>query len=171
MERNLGSYVVCCDPVDKGGSAFLSVAKLAQTMVGFLMGLTLQLARFLTAAIIFTAFVVPSIAFAHEGHAHHNSATTGAQATPAKSVSPSMAQPAQYMQSAFQFHANSGVAANCGTHCCGGVAGMACCGAGLVVGFAADPFVKFSDLFLIPLVRLPAGLPPEAPPKPPKSFV
>src|SRR5947208_1047320 len=103
------------------------------------MGLMLQLTRFLRAVIVIAAFLVPSIASAHDGHAHHNSATAESQANQ-KSVSPSMAQATQQVQGAraSAFKADAGAdAANCASHCCGGAAGMACCGAMLVEGFSA----------------------------------
>lgn len=137
------------------------------------MGMTLQLARFLAAVVAVAAFLMPSIASAHEGHAHHKPATTQASAPSSNSTtsrSTVVAQPAQKVAS-LPFHPNgAAVPTDCGSHCCGGAAGMACCGAVMAVTWSADPFVRVSELFLIPHIRPTAGLPPETLPRPPKSF-
>ena len=139
------------------------------------MGIVLQLVRFLAAVVVVTAFGLPSLASAHEGHAHHEPTTMKVSA-PSDSTqlkSTAFAQSAQQVVSlqSFPFHPNAAaVPTNCGSHCCGGAAGMACCGAVLTVEFYADPFVHASEPFLIPHIRPMAGLPPEALRRPPKSF-
>jgi hypothetical protein len=50
------------------------------------------------------------------------------------------------------------------------MAGMACCGGAIVPGMIEAPPIELSTLFVLdPTLPMP-GLPPEALPKPPKSF-
>jgi hypothetical protein len=137
----------------------------------------LQLANVLAAVIVIAAFAVPSLATAHEGHAHHTA--TVQKAAPATSQTqlhePAAAKATANVASLTAARGTdaSGAARStdgCASHCCGGSAGMTCCGAALAPDLfwvalyrASVPFAARPDL-------PPSGLPPEALPKPPKSF-
>jgi hypothetical protein len=119
---------------------------------------------------------VPSLAVAHEGHAHHRS-----QAAPTSSESTSAdtrvsdvrghEQPAAKHVAALSATPDSaaGVVPRCGGGCCSG-AGMACCGAALAPESFWVPLVQASAQLAIPGAPPLPGLPPEALPKPPKSI-
>ena len=140
------------------------------------MGTVPRLLYILVAVLLTAVASVPSNAWAHEGHAHH-AAAAKATASPSNAVTPRAATElvtrVVTAVSAAVGHPNAGIAAttNCAGHCCGGAAGMACCGAALAADFWADPFVHASDLFVVPHIAPAAGLPPETLPRPPKSFV
>ena len=134
-----------------------------------------QLARVLAAVILIATFAVPSAAWAHEGHGHHRTAVKATavhidSAAPAKALTDKSHAPFASVRAAAPRSASAPVPADCGGHCCGTGAGMACCGAALA------PTLLDSSIFFacVPFVirdALPAhGLSPEAPPKPPKSF-
>jgi hypothetical protein len=141
------------------------------------MGLQRQLARMAAAVVLIAAFAVPSLARAHEGHAHHPPRAT--QAVPA---SPDMR--AADMRTHEQRAAASATALStprssantaaggvtpCGGNCCSGGAGMACCGAALAPESFWIPLLQASAQLGIPRAPPLPGLSPEALPKPPKS--
>src|SRR5258706_2611523 len=107
------------------------------------MGILSQFLRFLAAVVAVTAFVLPSLASAHEGHAHRQPTTMNVSA-PSDSTqlkSTAFAQSGQQVvtSQSSPFHPNAAtVPTNCGSHCCGGAAGMACCAAVLAAEFCAD---------------------------------
>jgi hypothetical protein len=132
-----------------------------------------QLARILAAVVLIAAVVVPSMAWAHEGH----QAPSLARAMPASSETQAgtkavvaVANAAALRTARGSLPVAVGVLTDCGGHCCCGVAGMACCGAALVPDPCSIPLFKTSPPFLIGDVPPLRGLPPEALPKPPKSF-
>ena len=139
------------------------------------MGLQQQLARIVAAAIILiAAFAVPSLARAHEGHAHRVPGV--AQAAP-KSSDMHARKQAAVTSSATALSAarDSAVGAadgvmQCGGNCCSGGAGMACCGAVLAPESFWIPLLQASAQVGIPRAPPLPGLPPEALPKPPKSI-
>ena len=136
-------------------------------------GLYEQLARIMGALVLIAAFAVPSLAFAHEGH----QPLSAAKVVPAlletqavKKAAAAVANVAALSTARASVPAAVGVFTECGGHCCGGAAGMACCGAALAADPCPIPLFKTSLLFLIRDVPPPRGISPEALPKPPKSF-
>jgi hypothetical protein len=138
------------------------------------MGLQQQLARVAAAIVLIAAFAVPSLAIAHEGHAHHRSQVvpTSSEATPADVRGHE--QPAAKHVAALSATRDSptaaGGATRCSGGCCSGGAGMACCGAALAPELFWIPFLQASAQLGIPRAPPLPGLPPEALPKPPKSI-
>jgi hypothetical protein len=137
----------------------------------------LQLANVLAAVIVIAAFAVPSLATAHEGHVHHTA--TVQKAAPATSQTqlhePAAAKVAADVASLTAARGTdaSGAARStdgCASHCCGGSAGMTCCGAALAPDLFWVALYRASVPFAVPRDLPPSGLPPEALPKPPKSF-
>jgi len=127
-----------------------------------------RLARILAALVLITAFAVPSMAFAHEGH-HARGAV---EATPGSAVTQAVTRTvvaAALTAARASVPLAVGVLTDCGGHCCGGASGMACCGAALAADPCSVPLFKTSVLFLIRDVPPPRGISPEALPKPPKS--
>jgi hypothetical protein len=137
----------------------------------------LQLASILAAVIVIAAFAVPSLATAHEGHGHHTA--TVQKAAPAPSQMPASELAAAVERGVVEASLTTAPAPagavdsaidGCASHCCGGSTGMTCCGAAL----APDPFCvalfRASVPFAVSRDLPPSGLPPEALPKPPKSF-
>jgi hypothetical protein len=147
-------------------------------MLSFLMGRKLSFANILAAVIVIAAFAVPSLATAHEGHAHHTATVQKAAAAPSQTRS--SVQAATVERGVIEASLTAAAPApagpvgsavdSCASHCCGGSAGMTCCGAAL----APDPFCvalfRASVPFAVSRDLPPSGLPPEALPKPPKSF-
>jgi hypothetical protein len=142
------------------------------------MGLQRQLARFAAAIVLIAAFAVPTLAIAHEGHAHHPSQVA---ASVPESTSPDTcaadirgdAQPATKRAAVLSAapdssNAAAGVVQRCGGSCCS--SGMACCGAALAPDAISIPLVQASTQLAIPRAPPLPGLPPEALPKPPKSI-
>jgi hypothetical protein len=135
------------------------------------MALYEQLARILAAVVLVAAFAVPSMAFAHEGHQVPRAANVPAPKTQAaKNTAVAVANLATLSTARASVPVDVGVFTDCSGHCCGGAAGMACCGAALVPNPCSFPFFKASLPFLIRDVPPLRGIPPEALPKPPKSF-
>jgi len=140
----------------------------AQEIVTLNMHAMLKLMLVLAAVFCTTVFGGPS-ASAHEGHSHHARAaseSTAPTAVPNERVARSLAAVVHMVG-----HSDAGNSRTyCHCNCCGGASGMACCGAALAPELFHDPFVETStSLYILPTLRLP-GIPPEAPPKPPKSL-
>jgi hypothetical protein len=146
------------------------------------MGLRQQLARMVAAIVLIAAFAVPTLARAHEGHAHRvpgaaQVAPGDVQAAP-KSSDMHARKPAAATVSATALSAArdsavgaTGVLTHCsGGYCCGGAASMACCGAALAPESFWIPLLQASAQLRIPRAPPLPGLPPEALPKPPKSI-
>jgi hypothetical protein len=140
------------------------------------MGLQRQLARMAAAVVLIAAFAVPSLARAHEGHAHHPPRAT--QAVPASPDMRAADMRAHEQRAAKRAAALSttpdpataaGAVTRCGSNCCSGAAGMACCGAVLAPESFWIPLLQASAQLGIPRAPPLPGLPPEALPKPPKS--
>lgn len=138
------------------------------------MALRLRVVHFLAAALLYAAWLVPAPASAHEGHAHHAAAPVSHVA-----IAPAAGQ-AGVTRTAIAPRAEIARAATvwpidredggCASHCCGGSAGMTCCAAALVPEFFLAPTFGGSLAFLVAGSGALLGLPPEALPKPPKSF-
>src|SRR6266852_4706831 len=95
-----------------------------------------QLARILGAVVLIVAFAVPSSAFAHEGHRPLSAAKVGpalSEIQAVKKVAVAVANVAALNTARAPMPVAVGVFTDCGGHCCGGAAGMACCGAALAV--------------------------------------
>jgi hypothetical protein len=142
-------------------------------VVGGFMVFYEQLARILAAVVLIAVFAVPSMAFAHEGH----QALSAAKVLPAPSetqavekAAVAVANVAALSTARASVPVDVGVFTDCDGHCCGGAAGMACCGAALVPDPCSFPLFGASLPFLIRDVPPLRGIPPEALPKPPKSF-
>jgi hypothetical protein len=132
-----------------------------------------QLTRILGAVLLIAAFAVPSLAFAHEGH----QAPSVAKVVPAlsetqavKKVAVAVAKVAALSTARASVPVAVCAFTDCGGHCCGGAAGMACCGAALVPDPCSFSLFQASLPFMIRDVLPLRGIPPEALPKPPKSF-
>ena len=132
-----------------------------------------QLARILAAVVLIVAFAAPSLAFAHAGHQPLGAAAkfvpVSAQAQAVKKAAVAAANVAVLNAARASVPVAAGVL-DCGGHCCGGAAGMACCGAALAPDPCPIPLFTASLLFLIRDVPPPRGISPEALPKPPKPF-
>ena len=135
------------------------------------MGLQRQLAHVAAAIVLTAGFAMPSLAIAHEGHAHHSHAAQAAPASPdVRAHSQAAAASATALTATRQ--SVTGAAAGvmqCGSNCCSGSAGMACCGAALVPESFWILLPQASAQLAIPRAPPLPGLPPEALPKPPKS--
>jgi hypothetical protein len=142
------------------------------------MGIQRQIARIAAAIVLIAGFAVPSLAIAHEGHAHHPSrvVTAPPEATSSDTRAadirgdeqPATKRAAVLSATPESSDAAAGVAGRCGGSCCSG-AGMACCGAALAPESFWVPLVQASAQLGIPRAPPLHGLLPEALPKPPKS--
>jgi hypothetical protein len=136
-------------------------------------------AIFLAAIVIAAALSAPSFAQAHDGHAHVLPPSGQADAVVKQHPSKQLhtitktAASVAVANAATRPH-SAGVRPplliGCGSDCCGGAAGMACCGAALAPDLWFIPLLKASLSFFTPEVPPSQGVPPEALPKPPKSF-
>ena len=131
----------------------------------------------LAAVLLCAALFAPSLASAHAGHSHHAAATTVEPvnvpaATEHVASEPKSSQSNRVRREVARASApasDPGVS-HCASHCCGGTANMTCCAAALVSEISVIP--SFTASHALPFARAGAllGLPPEAPPKPPKPF-
>jgi hypothetical protein len=129
-----------------------------------------RLAAVLAVGFLIAVLIAPPTALAHPGHAHH-AASAEKSAPPMAHVHHGAvlnATPADNQATAA--FGTIGGATDCASHCCGGSAGMACCGAALAPDPFCMPLFRASGRIAIPDVLPSSGLPPEALPKPPKSF-
>jgi hypothetical protein len=136
-------------------------------------GLYERLARIFAALVLIAAFAVPSLAFAHEGHQPLGAAKVVPallETQAAKNAIVAVANVTVLSTARASMPVAVGMFTGCGGHCCGGSAGMACCGAALASDPSSIPLFRASLLFLIRDVPPPQGISPEALPKPPKSF-
>ena len=132
-----------------------------------------RLAHILAALALITAFALPSMAFAHEGHRAHGAAKVVSVSAETQAVNRAIVAVANVTALTTtrpSVSVAAGVFTDCGGHCCGGASGMACCGAALATDPGSVPPFKASLLFLIRDVPPPQGISPEALPKPPKAF-
>jgi hypothetical protein len=132
-----------------------------------------HLAHFLAAVVLIAGFALPSIAQAHEGHAHTVPAlvemkTGSGGSGPAVNV---VRASSAVVKAVAVSHPEGPIdPQGCDGHCCGNAAGMACCGAALAPDLSNLPLLRRSMPFLIGHVLMLPGLAPEALPKPPKTF-
>ena len=147
------------------------------------MGLQRQLARIAAAIVLIAGLAVPSLAIAHEGHAHHGEEARGHQGSHVAPTSSDLREADMRAHDPLTTAAASALSATrsstkaaagavtpCGGHCCSGGAGMACCGAALAPESFWIPLLQASAPLAIPRAPPLPGLPPEALPKPPKSI-
>jgi hypothetical protein len=133
---------------------------------------------FLAAMIIAAALVAPSFAQAHDGHTHFSPLSGPVDAVakqhPSRQIHTiTKAALAVDIANAARPHAGGArppLPIGCGSDCCGPAAGMACCGAVLAPDLWSIPLFKASLSFFTPEASPSLGVPPEALPKPPKSF-
>jgi hypothetical protein len=134
--------------------------------------LNVQRAFLLFAVVVLTGSLMPSLAHAHGGHAHSTSAV---------SKGSHLERQANQQQCVAKFsivrlaHAvaqrhPAPVTDGCAEHCCGGANGMSCCGAALPAQVCSLPFVEMETRLIVRDIPAPTGIPPDALPKPPKSF-
>jgi hypothetical protein len=133
---------------------------------------------FLAAMIIAAALVAPSLTQAHDGHTHFSPLSGQVDAVVKQHPNRQLhaitktALPVD-IANAVRPHAGGARPPSpigCGSDCCGPAGGMACCGAALAPELCSIPLFEASLPFLMPDVRPSPGVPPEALPKPPKSF-
>jgi hypothetical protein len=132
-----------------------------------------RLAHILAALALITAFAVPSMAFAHEGHHAHGAAKVVPVSAETQAVNRAIVAVANVTALTTtrpSVPVAAGVFTDCGGRCCGCASGMACCGTALAADPCAVPPFRASLLFLIQDVPPPRGISPEALPKPPKAF-
>jgi hypothetical protein len=128
---------------------------------------------------VIAALAMPSLAVAHEGHAHHHAPAVekaAVRATLPTQVNKGTAAADEAIVSIASLTVAPTAAArdaraadDCASHCCGGSAGMTCCGAALAPDLICVELFRTSVPFVMPHDLPPSGLPPEALPKPPKS--
>jgi hypothetical protein len=135
-------------------------------------------ALFLAAMIIAAALVAPSFAQAHDGRTHFSPLSGQVDAVVKQHPSRQLhtitkTAPAVDIANAVRPHAGGArprLPIGCGSDCCGPAGGMACCVAALAPELCSIPLFEASLPFLMSDAPLSPGVPPEAPPKPPKSF-
>ena len=139
-----------------------------------------RMAQFLAAIVVLSAaWLMPSLASAHAGHSHHAAAATEttagpsakpADTAPTTAVSRAAVALTQTARAAVVASIDGGGESGCASHCCGAAAGMSCCGAAITPEIAIGPALADSQVLLFERAKALLGQPPEALPKPPKSF-
>jgi hypothetical protein len=141
-----------------------------------------RVAQFLAAIVVLSAaWLMPSLASAHAGHSHHAGAATEMTVAPPAKLTD--APPTTVARSEALHHTEVARAATiasidgaaidgegCASHCCGATGGMTCCGAALAPEIAIGPALAGSQVLSFGHASALLGQPPEALPKPPKSF-
>ena len=175
INHNCLAAVGSCDRCGRWACSSLRANRLCRRLM------RIQLMRIVAAVVLIAAFAVPSLARAHDGHAHHGPGA--AQATPAapdmtrtrharaeRTVASRVAVTVALSTARNSATGAAGVVTACGGSCCGDAAGMACCGAALAPEPFCIPLLHVSASLAIPRAPPLPGLPPEALPKPPKSI-
>src|SRR5262245_12454178 len=142
--------------------------------------MSLQLRHLVAAVVLCVAFFAPALASAHAGHSHHGTTaavepaarptehvTTGRVAGESKSAQPNIAR--REIARASVPTGDLDIS-DCASHCCGGTANMTCCTAALSPEISVIPSATSSHTLVFARAGALLGLPPEALPKPPKSF-
>jgi hypothetical protein len=131
----------------------------------------------LAAVLLCAALLAPSLASAHAGHPHHTAAVAvepagGSVATERVAGEPRSSQSniVRRETARASVPASDPGVSDCASHCCGGTANMTCCGAALVPEISVIPSSTASHALVFARAGALLGLPPEALPKPPKSF-
>ena len=138
------------------------------------MALNQHLAWVLGAVALIAAFLTPSMASAHTGHGYATPVDmTAAPQSGAPTTQTTQATVVRIARSEVVSTApilTDSMALDCESHCCGGLASMACCVAALAAEMSAVPTFAGVRAFLLVRAGSLPGLAPEALPKPPKSF-
>jgi hypothetical protein len=121
----------------------------------------------LAAVLLCAASLAPSLASAHAGHPHHAAAATVEPADEPRSNQSNLVRREIARASV---PASESDVLDCASHCCGGTANMTCCAAALVPEISVIPSLTTSHALVFARTGALLGLPPEALPKPPKSF-
>jgi hypothetical protein len=141
-----------------------------------------RVAQFLAAIVVLSAaWLMPSLASAHTGHSHHAATETTvapsakpADTAPTTAVATTAAARTEIARTAtvtsIDGAAVGGGDSGCASHCCGAAAGMTCCGAALTPETVIGPVLADSQILSFEPASALLGQPPEALPKPPKSF-
>jgi len=128
----------------------------------------------LAAVLLCAALLAPSLASAHAGHNHHGAAAMAepVDVPPAADVAGEIKKPSIVRREIARASVPTRDAdvSDCASHCCGGTANMTCCTAALVPEISVAPSSTTSHALLVARAGALLGLPPEALPKPPKSF-
>src|SRR5262245_29642848 len=145
------------------------------------MALYPRVAQILAVVVVLcAAWLMPSLASAHAGHANSGHSQHGAPPAAAENVpapvaakdvgqaAPTVAAKSELASAAWS--GTDDTSSGCAGRCCGAAAGMPCCGAVQVPEISVAPCpLSCHTIRFTPSVAL-LGLPPEALPKPPKSF-
>jgi len=131
----------------------------------------------LAAVLLCAALLAPSLASAHADHPHHAAAATVAPAAVPAETRQVAGEPRSHQSNIVRREiARASVPASdpdksdCASHCCGGTANMTCCAAALSPEILVIPSSTSSHALVFARAGALLGLPPEALPKPPKSF-
>jgi hypothetical protein len=110
-------------------------------------------------------------AHAHGGHTHATPAVDKASFTERQAaLQQCAAKPSINRLANAAQNSEVPAASGCADHCCGGANGMCCCGTALLPQTCFVPFFETHLRFVIRDIPAPTGIPPDALPKPPKSF-
>src|SRR4029453_2642846 len=144
------------------------------------MALYPRVAQILTVIVVLcAAWLMPSLASAHVGHAnpghsHHGAPPAAAENVPAPKAmdvdqaAPTVAAKSELASAAWS--GTDGTSSGCAGRCCGAASGMPCCGAVQVPEISVAPCVlSCHTIRFTPSVAL-LALPPAALPTPPKPF-
>jgi hypothetical protein len=150
--------------------------------------MSLQLRHVVAAMVLCAALLAPALASAHAGHSHHGPAAATVEPTVMPAAIEHMAtehMATERVAGELQSHQSKIVrreiarpsvptsdpdVSDCASHCCGGTANMTCCAAALVPEISVIPSSSTSHALVFAHAGALLGLPPEALPKPPKSF-
>jgi hypothetical protein len=140
--------------------------------------MSLQLRHIVAAVVLCAALLAPALASAHAGHSHHGAAAAVEPAATEHMATERVAGEPRSNKSNIvrreiaraSVPAGNPDKSDCASHCCGGTANMTCCAAALIPEISVIP--SFTTSHALGFARAGAllGLPPEALPKPPKSF-
>jgi hypothetical protein len=135
--------------------------------------MSLQLRHIVAAMVLCAALLAPALASAHAGHSHHGAAAAVEPAATERVASEPSSNKSNIVRREIaraSVPASDPDKSDCASHCCGGTANMTCCAAALIPEISVIP--SFTTSHALGFARAGAllGLPPEALPKPPKSF-
>jgi len=152
--------------------------------------MSLQLRHIVAAVVLCVALLAPALASAHAGHSHHGAAiepaavpaaaqhmTTEHMTTEHMATKRVAGEPKSSQSNAARGEivrasvpASNPDVSDCASHCCGGTANMTCCAAALNPEISVIASSTSSHTLAFARTGALLGLPPEALPKPPKSF-
>jgi hypothetical protein len=137
----------------------------------------LQLRHIVAAMVLCAALLAPALASAHAGHSHHGAAVAVEPAAvpvaPERVASELNSNQSKIVRREIaraSVPAGDPDVSDCASHCCGGTANMTCCAAALSPEISVIPSSTTSHALVFVRAGALLGLPPEALPKPPKSF-